>query len=350
MKKVLVVEDSYTVRELLVNILESDPEITVIGSVENGADALRFIGRQKPDVITMDAVMPIMDGYEATRIIMETDPIPIVILSAHIDSQEISSSFEALEAGAVAVMEKPVGIRHPDFHKVSLDIIRTVKSMSEIKLIRRWSSQNRKFSQRDQNTTANKEVSFTVPKGIKIIAIGGSTGAPKIFKKILSGLPADYPIPLVAVQHISPGFIEGFAGWLGSTVKVAVSIAAKGTSLSPGHVYFAPDDLQMGVDKQGAITMIEAPREHGMIPAVSYLFRSVNENYGNKAVGILLTGMGKDGAAEMRELKQSGAITIAQNRESSTVYGMPGKAVQFDGIVHVFSPDEIVTFLKALGN
>ncbi|MGL1891381.1 MAG: chemotaxis-specific protein-glutamate methyltransferase CheB [Spirochaetaceae bacterium] len=350
MIKVLIVEDSITSRELLHFILDSDPDIKVVGTASNGQEACDFVRSFKPDVITMDINMPLMDGFEATRRIMATVPVAIIIISAHLNTKDVSSSFKAIDAGAVAILDKPVALNHPDFDKSTKVIIQKVKTMSEVKLVRRWYKSSR-ISAFQKDKEVKKHIS-PASTATKIIAIGGSTGAPAVLKTILSRLPSNFPVPLVLVQHITPGFVDGMINWLNQETNITISIPVNGEKLLPGHAYIAPDALQMGVNRQeSSIVLKNDPLEHRIRPSVSYMFRSVASQYGPNVIGVLLTGMGADGSLELKSLKDNGAITIAQNKESSIVFGMPGEAVALGGATHILNPEEIASILiKLVGN
>jgi len=326
---VLVVEDSAVTRELLVHILSSDSGIEVIGVVGDGEKALEFLTQKTPDVITMDINMPRLDGIETTRRIMQTKPVPIVIVSAYWSSREVETTFRAMEAGAVAIMEKPAGIGHPDYRDTSERIIRQVRLMSEVRLVRRLNRAGK------ENPAALAEKKITPPtrrSDIKLVAIGGSTGAPVVIQSILSGLPRDFPLPVIIVQHIAPGFIRGMVKW---------------RPLS-GKAYMAPDGFQMCIGSEGAIELRDDPPEHGLRPSISCLFRSVAKAFDMKAVGVQLTGMGSDGALELGMIKKRGGVTIAQNRESSVVYGMPKTAIELGSVDYILSPEEISKALVRL--
>lgn len=336
MIKVLVVDDSPTIRELMIYILNSDNNIRVIGTANSGENAIKFIERNKPDIITMDIRMPGMDGFETTRRIMETNPIPIVIVTGLFNSQDIDKTFQAMEAGAVSVLEKPVGITHADFSKVAQNIINTVKLMSEVKVIRRKAA----YKKVKQSITSCDKLDSDLPE-IKIAAIGVSTGGPPVLQTIFSKLPPNVKIPILVVQHITPGFINGLVEWLSGVTKHPIHIALHGEKALPGHIYFAPDGFHMEIRENGCIFLSETEKENGSKPAVSCLFRSVAKYYGKDSMGILLTGMGKDGAKELKLLRDSGAITVAQDKETSTIYGMPGEAVKLDAATYVLSPEKI---------
>jgi len=341
--KVLVVDDSPVVRELLIHILSSDPEIEIIGTASNGEEAIVTTKHLSPDVITMDIHMPKMDGYEATRRIMETCPVPIVIVTGSANAEEVSMAMRVIEAGALAVVQKQKGSGHPDFQVEVSRFIQTVKLMSAVKVVRR-----RAFPIREANQPV--QVKLERPSEIQLVAIGTSTGGPPVLQTILSKLPKNFPVPVLIVQHMAAGFIEGFVDWLGQTSSLPVHVAIHGEYILPGHVYLAPDGFQMKPDRYGRISLARSENMNGLCPSVSYLFRSVSEVFGKNAVGVLLTGMGKDGAEELKLMKEKGAITIAQDKESSVVHGMPGEAIKLDAAMYVLAPGKIAEVLSVLVN
>jgi len=347
MINVLIVDDSAVVRQHLKDVLESDKDIRVMGTAKDGEEAVRFVQEKKPDVITMDINMPNMNGFEATRKIMETNPVPIVIVTASYDRSDVEKSFHSMEAGALAIIEKPFGEGHPHSKETQNDLVQTVKLMSEVKVVRRWKRERERQSEAIDKKVSDKGLKKR-DKKIKIVAIGASTGGPPIIQTILSGLKKGYSAPILVVQHISKGFLEGLVEWLRQSTGLPVHIAKHGEELLPGHIYFARDDYHLGVDKDGRLRLSREEIENGLRPSVSYLFRSIMNSFDGEAVGILLTGMGKDGAMEMKMMKDNGAVTIAQDRESSVVYGMPGEAVRLDGATYVLTPEEIAPTLEAL--
>jgi two-component system, chemotaxis family, protein-glutamate methylesterase/glutaminase len=342
--EVFVVDDSPVAREFLVYLLDSDPGIRVIGTVTNGKQAIEALKEKKPDVITMDIHMPEMDGFEATRRIMETSPTPIVIVTAAENPREVGTSFRAIEAGALAVVPRPQGLGHPEFESNASELIRTVKLMSEIKVVRRW---NR--ARTAPSAPALRELDVNgAARDIQVVAIGASTGGPIALQTILSQLPRDFAVPALIVQHMAPGFTRGFVDWLNHDASVPVHLATQGEALLAGHVYVAPDGFQMGVKVTGRIALSHDAPEYGLRPSVSFLFRSLAELYGERSVGVLLTGMGKDGAAELQSMKQHGAITFAQDEESSVVHGMPGEAIRLEAATYVLPPNKIGAALQSL--
>ncbi|QZY57296.1 chemotaxis-specific protein-glutamate methyltransferase CheB [Crassaminicella profunda] len=336
MIKVLVVDDSPTIQELIKHILNADKDINVIGVANNGEEAIKFIEKNKPDIITMDISMPVMDGFEATRRIMETNPIPIIVITGLFNSKEIDRTFQAIEAGAVSVIQKPEGIYHADFDKVSGNIVEMVKLMSEVKVIKRKGN----YKNRKLNLASNRKFK-QVSSDIKIAAIGVSTGGPSVLQTIFSKLPSNIKIPILVVQHIAPGFLNGLIDWLSKFTTYPIHIASQGEVVLPGHIYFAPDGFHTEIRHNGKIFLNRDEKKNGVRPSVSYLFKSVANHYGKNAMAILLTGMGKDGAEELKMLKDKGAITVVQDEKTSVVYGMPGEAVKLNAATYTLSPEKI---------
>lgn len=349
MVSVLVVEDSAVIREFIVHLLSSNPELRVVGTAANGEEALEAVKRWRPDVITMDINMPRMNGFEATRRIMETWPTPIVIVSGSWDPQEVAASFRAVEAGALAVLPRPPGVGHPDHDSESAKLIQTVKLMAEVKVVRRWGRPRQEVAA-PVPLASNQTKIEQIQAEVQAVAIGASTGGPLVLQRILSRLPKVFPAPIFIVQHMAAGFIPGFVEWLAQSSSLPVRLAAQGEVAQPGQVYVAPDGVQMKIVPGGRIGLTQDALENGLRPSVSYLFRSVGEIYGKGAVGVLLTGMGRDGAEELKMMRDRGAITLAQDEESSVVHGMPSAAILLGAAAYVLPPDRIATALASLIN
>lgn len=341
---VLIVEDSPSAAELLRYLIEGDPEMQVVGIARDGLEGVTAVRLQKPDVIIMDIIMPRMDGFEATRRIMEATPTPIVITSASWNPGEVEKTFRALESGALAIVAKPMGKGHADFDRNARELVATVKLMSEIKVVRR-----RSYSPgtRPQGTVP-AAMPRTAPADIALVAIVASTGGPPVLHTILSGLGEDFPVPVLIVQHIAPGFTRGFVEWLAKASGFPVRLAVHGERPLPGQAYVAPDDHHLGVDAHGRLVLSQAAPMNGLRPAGSYLFHSVAQFLGRRAVGVLLTGMGKDGAQELKEMRDRGALTLVQDQASAIVYGMPGEAARIGAATQVLPPDKIASLLAQL--
>jgi two-component system chemotaxis response regulator CheB len=340
--RLLVVEDSKTVRQLLVAAFNADPQITVVGTAESGEAALDAALRLRPDLITMDVNLPGMDGFEATRAIMSACPVPIVIVTGRMDPKDSGTLFRVMEAGALMVLAKPDPMGSPGYQTSVARLVQHVKLMSEIKVVRRPLP-------RTSEPAHSKPP--TLPEAgpqIKVVAIGASTGGPPLFQQILSGLPAQFGAAVLVVQHMSDGFTENFVHWLNNSSALPVQLAKNGMQILPGQVYVAPDGCHLEAAKGDRLRLSCAAPENGLRPSVGALFRSVADSYGRQAVGVLLSGMGSDGAAELKTLRERGAITIAQNKESCVVFGMPGQAVQLEAARYVLPPEEIIALLSAL--
>ena len=346
MIKALIVDDSKVIQEFLAHLLSSDPDIQVVGIASSGYEAIELVRGKKPDVITMDLHMPGMDGYEATRIIMETYPTPIVIVSGSSNKKEVTNTFRLLEAGALAVVIRPPGFEHPQFAASRKELIQTVKLMSEVKVVRLF-PRSRKEQIKPPRLVQTFENDL---KRIQVIAIGASTGGPMALQIILSRLPEDLPVPVLIVQHIAKGFVKGFHTWLSGTSGIKLKIAEDGEPISAGIGYIAPDNFHMGVSRGSKIEISNQPPENGLKPSASYLFRSVAQTFGPNALGVLLTGMGKDGADELKAMKDKGALTVVQNEESSVVFGMPGEALRIGAADQALSPERIAEILAKSGS
>lgn len=337
--RVLVVEDCPAMQQMIVYLLRSDPQIEVAGTACDGDEAVNSVVESCPDVVVVDVNMRKINGFELTRRIMETKAVPVVIVSANWQPSEVATTFKAVEAGAVAVVGKPHAPGHRDFKFEAAKLIEIVKAMSEVKVVRRW-SRPRVDESRPRARLASSNV--------RAVAIGASTGGPAVLQTILGRLPRDFPAPVLIVQHIATGFLQGMADWLASTTSFPIQIARADDVLLPGHAYLAPDGLHMGVTNDGRILLgLEAP-DAGLRPSVAHLFASVARVYGPDCAAILLTGMGKDGAAQLKLLRHRGALTIAQDQDSSVVFGMPGEAVRLGAACHVLPPEPIAALLESV--
>ncbi len=290
------------------------------GEAKNGAEAVEMARSLKPDVITMDIQMPVMDGFEATKRIMVEAPVPIVIVSSSFKDRDVEVSMHALRAGALTVLAKPDGIGSPEFESSARQFLQGVKAMSQVKVVRRWP--DRTLPVRSLPIpSAEKKV------GGRIVAVAASTGGPAALNQILTAVPGDFGAPILVVQHISGGFVEGLARWLNDAAPLKVKVAADGESLSRATVYLAPDNRHLGVSSGGNIQLSDAPPIGGFRPSGTFLFESVAKTFGGAAIALVLTGMGQDGVQGLHAIRAEGGMVIAQDEQSSVVFGMPGAAI-----------------------
>ncbi|MDB4944679.1 MAG: chemotaxis response regulator protein-glutamate methylesterase [Labilithrix sp.] len=341
--RVLIAEDSPTARALLVGIFGLSPDFDVVGTAANGIEAVAQARALRPDVLTMDIQMPGIDGLEATRRIMSDVPTPIVIVSS-LDVHSVQISMEALRSGALAVLPKPTGPAAPGWATSRATLLATVRSMSQVRLVRRWAD-NAPPPYRKQER--EPEVPPRAGGAVKVIGLAASTGGPAAYQKILSALDASYPVPLVLVQHIAHGFGVGFAKWLDDVCPVKVKIGEPGEPLAPGTVYIAPDDAHIGVSPTLTIALSHSPARNGFRPSASHLFESLAP-FGSGAAGIILTGMGTDGVDGLRVLKKAGGYVIAQDETSSDIFGMPRAAIEARTVDAVVPLGEVAMQLERL--
>jgi two-component system chemotaxis response regulator CheB len=345
--KVLIVEDSYVAQKLLKILVQSDERFELVGVAENGKQACEFVKEYKPDVVSMDILMPIMDGVEATRQIMQESPIPIVIVSSYYQSSELEMAMRVLQAGAVSIIPRPYGPGHSKFEQSKRQYLNTLKIMSEISVVKRRKEERLKPLENqiiDTPSVLNK----TDKQDFKVLAIGASAGGPEGLVTILSGLPANFPVPVFIVQHIDGNFAEGFAVWLNSSTSLTVRIALNGEKALAGHVYLPPGNQHLIVNSDGRISTTKDGLINSSRPSVDVLFKSIAEVYGKNSLAVLLSGMGKDGAAELKNLFDLGAITIAQSESSCLVFGMPGEAAKIGAVCKLLSPENIVKEINCL--
>jgi two-component system chemotaxis response regulator CheB len=315
--RALIAEDSATTLELLVQMLESDPEIRVVARAKNGVEAVALTKALRPDVVVMDIHMPVLDGFRATQQLMIECPTPIVIVSATLDVKAVDVSLHALRLGALSVLEKPPGPGAVNFQETCDRFIATIRAMSAVKVVRRWA----------EHHVPRPEFAAEQRSPPQVIAIAASTGGPTALLRVLSDLPSSLPVPILIVQHMAPGFVAGLATWLDDGCDLKVKVAAQAEPLENGVVYVAPDDHHLGVLDRRTLQVSGAPPCGGFRPSGTYLFESVARVYGSSAVGVILTGMGDDGVTGLGALRRAGGRIIAQDEASSVVFGMPAAAI-----------------------
>jgi two-component system chemotaxis response regulator CheB len=337
--KVLVVDDSVTARQMLVNLIGTTSDMAVIGEASNGKQAVQLARELHPDVILMDLVMPDMDGLEATREIMDLAPTPIVMISASLETNEANIAFQAIRVGALMAVQKPRGPHHQDYATQSQIFLNMVRAMASVKVIHHWNRQ--------------KIPTRTKPAQIKVapphlVAVAASTGGPAALAEIIQNLPADFPLPIVIVQHIAPDFVFSLREWLSGLTPLKIEIAQKGRTPLPGHIYLAPGNAHLSLTTAQSFDLDLEQHGEPHMPSGNVLLTSVARSYGTHAIGIVLTGMGSDGARGLRAMYDAGAFTIAQNEATSVVYGMPRDAIELGAAQQILPVQDIAQTLIAL--
>lgn len=345
--KVLLVDDSPIALTILGRILSTAPDIQVVGTAKNGKEGLDLIPELNPDVLCVDLHMPVMDGYELTKEVMRRFPKPILVVSVSV--QEGSTNiFKLLQAGAVDVFAKPRSGVESEYDKRSLELISKVRMVAGVIPIRRHGEMRIKEPAVRIGETPHTALNLFPFKDFKIIAIGASTGGPQALQTIISQLPANFPLPIICVQHIGSEFATGFIEWLATQCRIKVKFAQTGESPEPGTVYFPEAESHLKVDADGRFFSTAEPLYDGHRPSITVTMRSIADYYKNDVVAILLTGMGRDGAEGMLSVSRTGGITIAQSEASSIVFGMPKAAIEIGAASFVLSAEEIAKVLQQL--
>jgi two-component system chemotaxis response regulator CheB len=337
MIRCLIVDDSPTFRGVLKGILSTAPGVAVVGEAGDGEEAIARTLELTPDVITMDVRMPKRNGLDAIKEIMRVRPTPIIVVSAAAKDASEGVSFQALKLGAIEVLEKPHALDAARFESQSEAIRQAVRAVAGLTLVTRY--------RREGERPARPSVrGHELPK---VIGICASTGGPPALQKVLSALPADFPIPILVVQHIAPGFGEGLVRWLGDQCAIEVRTAERGEEPAKGTALFAPDGQHMLLS-MGRIRIDDGPPVKGLKPSGTILFASLARELGASAAGLILTGMGDDGTAGMKLMRERGAFTMAQGKASSVVYGMPRVATESGAAEVTAELDEIPGALMRL--
>lgn len=333
--KVLVVDDSVVVRRILIEALSKDQEIEVVGNAGDPYEARDKIVALNPDVITLDIEMPRMDGLTFLEKLMAHYPIPVVILSSF-TATGCEIALKAMQLGAVEVMHKPYGVTENKLHEMMIMLVDKVKAAAQIK-------------NKNIPPLSGKKIEYDLPKekvsqtSVKIVAIGASTGGTEAIRYIVSQFPKDFPAMLIT-QHMPEHFTKAFAELLNSASSLEVKEATDGDLVYPGRVLVARGNYHMLLRKKGDVYYVEikdGPLVCRQKPSVDVLFESVAKCAGKDAVGILLTGMGNDGAQGLLAMKEAGSFTIAQDEASCVVFGMPKEAIKINAAEKILSLEKI---------
>ncbi len=334
--RVLIADDSSIFVQSLNYLFSADPNIDVVGVAENGSQAVSMTAELRPDIITMDVHMPIMNGLDAIEQIMAHCPTPVLVLS---DDHSERMAFEALERGALDISEKP---RLMQNHQENKGFIDNLRFLAGVHVVRHIAG----VSKRKVGLKRHHPVSAD----FHVIAVACSTGGPKALKLLLSELPAEFEACVLVVQHMSPGFSQGLADWLNELCALPVRIALDKEKVAPSQVLLAPDSHHMLVDRNHRIQLRDTPPLNGNKPSATLLFRSVGERFRRKSVGVVLTGMGSDGADGTKDIKANGGVTIAQDQKSSLVFGMPSAAIELGTVQHILNLEAIAVKMLSIVN
>ena len=324
--RVMIVEDSAVMRQYLQHIIGRDPRLQIVAAVDRAEKALRLLEPLSPDVISMDIHLPGMNGLDATQLIMQRRPTPIVVVSGSGRQAEQKMTMHALRAGALTVVEKPVGQLHESYEAHAERLCTQLAIMSQVKVIRQRFHRSEPATAAASPDTAN-DCPSQAGGGFAVLGLVASTGGPGALQKLLPALGPSFPLPIVLVQHIMASFHPGFVSWLNDVCPFSVQTAVDGQDLQAGRMYVAPADRHLEVDGR-VLTVRDGPPVQAQRPSGTVLFQSMACSLASRSLGVLLTGMGEDGAAGLREIRAAGGYTIAEDESTAVVYGMPAAAVQ----------------------
>ncbi|MFB8787419.1 MAG: chemotaxis-specific protein-glutamate methyltransferase CheB [Potamolinea sp.] len=341
--KVLLVEDSRITLVILKRILNTSPQIEVVGEARTGLEALALIPKVQPDVICTDLHMPQMNGLELTSEVMALYPRPILVISNSVQEEDTHHVFQLLDAGAIDIFPKPRAGLVTDNESLNQELINKIKILSGVKVL----TKKRKYVSQTKSLEIGKffPYSFNSYPKPKVVVIGASTGGPQALQELFSQLPSDFPVPIICVQHICLGFLQGLIDWLATSCQLPIQIAQPGNMPKPGNIYFPQEQQHLELDGQGRFICSNAPPWAGHRPSVTVTFNSVAKLYGKATLGILLTGMGRDGAQGMQEIAQAGGFTIAQDEATSVIFGMPKEAINLGAAKQILPIQAIAPML-----
>jgi two-component system chemotaxis response regulator CheB len=334
-KRVLVVDDSAFMRRLITEIVESRREFLVVGTARDGADALAKVRLLRPDIVTLDIEMPVMDGLTALSAIMTEMPRPVVMLSAAGSASDSSLTIRALELGAVDFVRKPSGPVSIDLVGVRTELLKALMAASMVRVAHAVTP-----LRIEPVETPAREPQRTDPARA-VVVVAASTGGPKALSEMVAGLPASLSAAVLIVQHMPDDFLKSFAKRLGQIGAFPVAVGSHDEIIHAGRIYLAPGDRHMSIVMSNGVPRIaidRGPAVCGARPSADPLFRSAAQAFGGSVVGVVLTGMGHDGSEGLRAVRDAGGGAIVQDRASSIIYGMPRSALAFAGADRVVAP------------
>ena len=341
--RVLIVEDSLVVRELLKHIIGSDARFEIVGAVESAEEALILLDAASPDVISLDIRLPGMNGLDFTLKVMNRRPTPIVVVAANVDDDELGIAMNALRAGALSVVEKPVGVSNAAFQAMSDRLTTQLAIMSQLKVVRQGLGRGLSFG----TDIAPPPAPPRSGQGYTMLGIVSSTGGPQALVQLLGSLPPTFPLPILLVQHITASFLDGFVSWLAGVTPFAVTIAKNGDVPKAGTVYVPPADRHLGIER-GRLVVRDDPPLASQRPSGTVLLSDMARDLGKRGIGIILTGMGADGADGLAEMRKAGAYTIAEDESTCVVFGMPASAAKLGAVIEMLPLPAIAGRLRDL--
>ena len=343
-KKVVLVEDSPVALEILQRLLNSSPDVDVVGTARDGVEGLEVINKTRPDVICTDFHMENMDGLELTQRVMADDPRPILVISNFVQKADVDNVFRLLQAGAADVFPKPSTDSPTDYEQLKNALVTKIKVLSHMKVTQKRPGQSMSAKPMTSGAFLGNQTLMTNVSRVKAIAIGASTGALPAIQKIVCQLPPNFPLPIICTVHVSTGVLSGLVNWLSTECPLKVKIAEVGESPAPGTVYFAPEKNDLELDARGKFIYTDCPETNKHCPSITATFKSLARFYGKATAGVLLTGLGRDGADGLQAIAQAGGITVAQDDKGGT-FGMVKEAMSLDAVQQMLAIDKIAPFL-----
>ncbi len=339
--KVLIVEDSMVVRQLLLHIIGTDARFEVVAAVERAEEALTLLEVVKPDVISLDIRLPGMNGLDFTLQVMARRPTPIVVVAANVDDDELDIAMNALRAGALSVVEKPVGVTNAAFAAMAERLTTQLAIMSQVKVVRQGIDRGLNFG------TAAAPAPPRPPRSYAVAGVVSSTGGPQALAQLFNALGGDFPLPILLVQHMTASFLDGFVAWLSGVTPFQAVVAEAGTVPQPGRIHVPPPDRHL-VMEGGRLAVRATPPVCSQRPSGSVLLSSLAREFGRRGIGVILTGMGADGAEGLADMKKAGAYTIGEDESTCVVFGMPAAAAKLGAVTEMLPLEAIAGRLRQL--
>ncbi|MBW4634752.1 MAG: response regulator [Iphinoe sp. HA4291-MV1] len=350
-KKVVLVEDSPIALEILQRLLNSSPEVAVVGTARDGMEGLDIITQTQPDVICTDLLMENMDGLELTKRVMAQDPRPILVISNFVQNTDVDNIFRLLQAGAADVFPKPTAGSSTDYERIKAALVAKIKVLSSMKVAVKPQQQKQPLTPPPVKPTTSVSSLNTEKKvtnttyDIQVISIGASTRGLQAIQKIFCKLPANFPLPIICTLHVGEGVLSGLVNWLSCECSLKVKVAEVGESPSPGTIYFAPEKNHLELDSRGKFIYSKTLSTEKHCPSITVMFKSIARFYGRTSAGILLTGLGNDGAEGLQAISQVGGLTVAQDEKDGVVFGMVKEAIALGAAQYLLSIKDIAPFL-----